>query len=80
LDQQKFQHTMIQGMAEIGRDVKHLRRDLLGNGQPGRVNKLETAVGKLKGIVNRARGAVWAILAVSGGVIALVVWLFSQEQ
>lgn len=59
-------------LSSIDTNLTLLRKELLGNGQPGRLTKVETKVEDLEAHKNRAIGYSAAI----GGVITIVFALF----
>lgn len=46
--------------------------DLLGNGQPGRIGRIESEVARLTGTVNRLKGAGAVMAALGTGAAALL--------
>lgn len=76
LEQQLLQNIH-EGMSQLTRDhiavmdrlgrIETNQEDILGNGQPGRLSKVETSVKSLESFTNRAKGAFAVIGFMSGG-------------
>jgi hypothetical protein len=63
-------------LASVDTNVNLLRKELLGNGQPGRLTKIETKVENLEEHKNRALG--WTLGA--GAAISFALGLFEYLQ
>lgn len=69
---QEFREQVIEALTELRRDMK----SLVGNGRPGRVEKLEEKVEQLDRFRNRALGIVTGISLVFGLISAIIHFVF----
>jgi len=67
--------TLLQDIFErvtrIEENLRLLRVDIIGNGQPGRLNALETDVRDLRDAANRQKGVIAAIAAIIAGAVSV---------
>lgn len=69
-------HSRLDGIAaEQARTSTHIN-GLIGNGQPGRITNLETAVQELKDKKSEARGALWAFGLIGTAIEVGAHWIF----
>ncbi len=77
LDQlQRFEHGMAERLSRVEENLRLLRRDLLGNGQPGRLGRLETEMDLMRAESQRQRGVLAGISLIVSTAIALLAQLF----
>ncbi len=71
-----FEQRVIDRLARIETELRFLRTELIGDGQPGKLALMERRIGQLEGRADRQAGVVGAIAAIVGGMVsALVGWL-----
>ncbi len=71
-----FEQRVIDRLARIETEVRFLRTELIGDGQPGRLAVIERRLRKLEAKADRQAGFVGAIAAIVGALVsALVGWL-----
>jgi len=80
----EFKRQVIAGMASIKREQENLRRDLLGNGQPGRIQineakqiELEKRHNKLAKRITFARGAIWVLITYGLSMAAVAAYIIA---
>lgn len=67
-----FESTSLERLSRVEENLRLLRQDLMGDGQPGRIQKLETDVSQLRAEYHRQRGIFAGISFVVSGAIALL--------
>lgn len=71
-----FEQRVIDRLARIETEVRFLRTELIGDGQPGKLALMERRLRQLEGQAERQAGVVGAIAAIVGGMVSAVVgWL-----
>jgi hypothetical protein len=71
-----FEQRVIDRLARIETEVRFLRTELIGDGQPGKLALMERRIRQLEGQAERQAGIVGAIAAIVGGMVSAVVgWL-----
>ncbi len=71
-----FEQRVIDRLARIETEVRFLRTELIGDGQPGRLPLMEKRLRRLETKVDQQVGFVAAIAAIVGALVsALVGWL-----
>ena len=71
-----FEQRVIDRLARIETEVRFLRTELIGDGQPGKLALMERRLRQLEGQAERQAGLVGAIAAIVGGMVSAVVgWL-----
>lgn len=69
--------SIVKDMGEIKQDIGTVKADihsLAGNGQPGRVGKLEAEVKKLNEESHFWKGALWIVGLLAGSSLSLQIW------
>ena len=72
-----FESDAVARLTRIEENQRLLRHDLLGDGQPGRISRIEADVSLLRAEYHRQRGVFAALSIVISAVIALLSRLFS---
>jgi len=71
-----FEQRVIDRLARIETEVRFLRTELIGDGQPGKLALMERRLRRVEGQAERQAGLVGAIAAIVGGMVSAVVgWL-----
>jgi len=71
-----FEQRVIDRLARIETEVRFLRTELIGDGQPGKLALMERRLRQLEGQAERQAGVVGAIAAIVGGMVSAAVgWL-----
>ncbi|HEY4682738.1 MAG TPA: hypothetical protein VIH17_05755 [Candidatus Acidoferrales bacterium] len=71
-----FEQRVIDRLARIETEVRFLRTELIGDGQPGKLALMERRLRQVEGQAERQAGLVGAIAAIVGGMVSAVVgWL-----
>ncbi|MGH9860239.1 MAG: hypothetical protein ACRD5F_09475 [Candidatus Acidiferrales bacterium] len=73
---QSFEHGMAERLSRVEENLRLLRRDLLGNGQPGRLGRLEAEMDLMRAESQRQRGVLAGISFIVSTAIALLAQLF----
>lgn len=63
-------------LSSIDTNLSLLRKELLGNGQPGRLNKVESEIDDLKARQNRVEGFWKGVNWLKAGIVVAVVEIF----
>ena len=67
-----FESNSIERLSRLEENLHLLRQDLMGDGQPGRIQRLEFEVGELRAESHRQRGIFLGISLVVSSVISLL--------
>jgi hypothetical protein len=67
-----FESNSIERLSRLEENLRLLRQDLVGDGQPGRIHRLEIEVGELRAQSHRQRGILVGISLVVSSVISLL--------
>ena len=71
-----FEQRVIDRLARIETEVRFLRTELIGDGQPGKLALMERRLRRVEGQAERQAGLVGAIAAIVGGMVSAAVgWL-----
>ena len=73
-----FEHDAIARLTRLEENLHLLRQDMLGDGQPGRIVRLENTAGELRSEFQRQRGIFAAITFLISAGVALVSRFFSR--
>ena len=73
-----FEHDTIARLTRLEENLHLLRQDLMGDGQPGRIARLENTVGELRSEFQRQRGIFAAITFLISAGVALISRFFSR--
>lgn len=69
---ESFESTSLERLSRLEENLRLLRHDLVGDGQPGRIQKLESDVDHLRSEYQRQRGIFAGISFVISAVVALL--------
>ena len=67
-----FESNSIERLSRLEENLRLLRQDLMGDGQPGRIQRLEVEVGQLRADSQRQRGIFIGISLVVSSVISFL--------
>ena len=67
-----FENNSLERLSRLEENLRLLRQDLIGDGQPGRIHRLEVEVGELRAESHRQRGIFIGISFVVSAVISLL--------
>jgi hypothetical protein len=67
-----FESDSLERLSRVEENLRLLRQDLVGDGQPGRIQRLELEVGELRADSQRQRGIFIGISLVVSSVISLL--------
>lgn len=67
-----FESTSLERLTRLEENLRLLRHDLIGDGQPGRIQKIESDVSHLRAEYHRQRGIFAAISFIVSGAVALL--------
>ena len=70
----EFQHDSIERLTRVEESLRLLRQDLIGNGQPGRILRLEADTDQFRAEYHRQRG----VLAGISFVISIAIGLLAR--
>ena len=73
-----FERDTIARLTRMEENLHLLRRDLMGDGQPGRIVRLENAVGEMRADFQRQRGIFAAVMFLISAGVALLSRFFSR--
>lgn len=73
-----FERESIDRLSRLEENLRLLRQDIVGDGQPGRLTYLESAVGEMRDEQQRQRGIFTGISFVISTVVTLVSRLLSR--
>ena len=73
-----FERDTIARLTRVEENLFLLRKDLMGDGQPGRITQLEGTVTDLRSDFQRQRGVFAALMFLISAAVALVSRLFSR--
>ena len=66
-----FESSSLERLTRLEENLRLLRQDLVGDGQPGRIQLIETDVTQLRAEYHRQRGIFAAISFIVSGAVAL---------
>lgn len=73
-----FESDSLERLSRVEENLRLLRQDLVGDGQPGRIQRLELEVGELRADSQRQRGIFIGISLVVSSVISLLSLFFCR--
>lgn len=73
-----FESESLERLARLEENLRLLRQDLVGDGQPGRIPRLEGEVGQLRAESHRHKGIIAGISFVVSAAISMLSWLLKR--
>jgi hypothetical protein len=73
-----FESHTLERLSRVEENLRLLRQDLVGDGQPGRIHRLESEVGHLRAEANRQRGILMGISVVVSSAVSFLSRLFTR--
>jgi len=73
-----FERESIDRLSRLEENLRLLRHDIIGDGQPGRLRQVESVVAELRGEQQRQRGVFAGISFVVSAIVSLLARFFTR--